>query len=548
MTNPARRLLFLLPLLLLRSADAAPKLVVLVSIDQVRADYLTRFREHFGTGGFRLFMERGAWLADAAFAHAATSTGPGHAVIATGSYGWQNGIIGNSWHDAAGEKAVYCVADPEARIIGGGGEGRSPRNLFGTTLGDELRIATGFRGKVLSVSHKDRSAILLGGKLAQDVYWWADTQFVTSTYYRQELPDWVRRFNAPSPVRRYLGRTWERALPESAYALQGPDDAPWEEDRPVLGRTFPHPMGGDPQGLLTAAVARPVQGSPFGLELMTEFALAGVDAESLGRDAVPDLLCISYSTPDYVGHWYGPQSHEVLDIIVRMDRALEVLLKELDSRIGMEHVLVAVTSDHAVSPIPEYLLANHVGVPAGRVPADDLRHAVSAALDASYGKPGSGREWVAAVNDGGLYLEEMTFRFRKLDRAKGAEIAAAALLRVPRVVAASTRAHLLTSGSLSPLEARLRRSLHPARSGDVLFALEPLFTPGSDTAGADHGSPVWSDAHVPVLFLGPGIRPGRSAVSATPADIAPTLALLLGIGSPALREGRVLDDILMPHP
>jgi predicted AlkP superfamily pyrophosphatase or phosphodiesterase len=540
------RRLLLLTLLLGLSAGftrAAPRLVVVISIDQMRAEYLVRFQEHFGPHGFRLFLERGAWMGSAEYTHAATSTGPGHAVISTGSYGWENGIIGNSWYDETSERNAYCVGDGTVDIVGGEGEGRSPRNLIGTTLADELRLATGFRGKVVSLSHKDRSAVLLGGKLAGGSFWWADTQFVTSTYYGRALPRWVEDFNSPSPARKYLGRTWGRSLPSEAYAAQGPDDAPYEEDRAGLGRTFPHQLRGDSTGPVTGALARAVLASPFGLEMLADFALAAVEGESLGTDDIPDMLCVGFSTPDYVGHYFGSQSHEVLDIVVQMDRVLERLVEELERRVGEGRVLFAVTSDHAISPIPEYILSHLPGAEAGRLPVDRLRSAVVDALDASYGKP-AGREWIAAFNEGGLYLDQQTIGYRKLNRAEVAGVAAAALLRQPHVAVAVSRERLFGSGALSPTEWRLRRSAHPGRSGDVLIALVPWRVPGNDTAGADHGAATSTDAHVPLLFLGEGIRPGRYFQQSSPADLAPTLAALLGIGFPALREGRVLHEIL----
>jgi arylsulfatase A-like enzyme len=277
--------------------------------------------------------------------------------------------------------------------------------------------------------------------------------------------------------------------------------------------------------------------------MLADFALAAVEGESLGADEVPDMLCIGFSTPDYVGHYFGAQSHEVLDIVVRMDRVLERLIGELERRVGEGGVLVAVTSDHAVSPIPEFILSRVPEAPAGRLPVDRLRSAVEDALDASFGKP-AGRDWIAAFNEGGLYLDAGTMRYKKVDRGEVADAAASALLRQPHVAVAVTRERLFGSGALSPTAWRLRRSAHPARSGDVLVALVPWRVPGDDTTGADHGSPTSTDAHVPLLLFGEGIRAGVYFQQASPADLAPTLAALLGLGFPALREGRVLHEIL----
>ena len=222
-----------------------PRLVVVIAVDQLRADYIERFRPYFGAGGFNLFLQRGASFAQARYAHATTSTCPGHAVILTGSYGEVNGIIANEWYDTRTGRPTYCAEDAAVTLVGSPGPGRSPRKLFGATVGDVLRTATAGASRVVTVAAKDRSAIMLGGQLADAAYWIVDTLFVTSTYYRADLPAWVRGFNASGAMSRYFGRTWERLLPAAAYQMMGPDDEPAERDVAGMGRTFPHPLARD---------------------------------------------------------------------------------------------------------------------------------------------------------------------------------------------------------------------------------------------------------------------------------------------------------------
>jgi predicted AlkP superfamily pyrophosphatase or phosphodiesterase len=338
---------------------ARPRLVVAIAVDQLRADFMDRFRPHFGRGGFNLFLQRGASLASARYEHASTSTCPGHAVMLTGSYGSVNGIIGNDWYDAVASREVYCAADSTVRLLGAEGEGRSPRNLKGTTVGDLLKIATGGRSRVLTVSAKDRSAIMLGGHLADGAYWMEDTVFVTSTYYRPDVPAWAREFNASGKVASYFGKRWERLLPAAAYEMVGPDDVEGEADEAGMGRTLPKTIAGGPT--IGEDFVEAFDQSPFSNEVVAEFAMRAVAAEGLGRDTVPDILGISFSANDRAGHAYGPDSHEVMDITIRLDRTLARLFAFLDRTVGLANVVMVLTADHGAAPQPEVLNPLHPG-------------------------------------------------------------------------------------------------------------------------------------------------------------------------------------------
>jgi predicted AlkP superfamily pyrophosphatase or phosphodiesterase len=528
------------------AADAAPRLILVVSLDQFRYDYLVRFQDRFGEGGFRRFMSAGANFANAAFEHANNVTGPGHAVLLSGSYGWTNGIATNSWYDRVAGKSIYCVEDPAVRPLGGGTEGRSPANMIGGTFGDQLRIHTGFRGKVISVSQKDRAAILMGGKMPNAAYWLADSVFVTSTYYMPALPPWVEAFNRSGAAQVFRGRRWERALPLEAYASMDSDDVPYEWGGAGLGRTFPHPItGDDPQGR-SPSYYQAMLTSPFGMELLAQFALAAIDSERLGADDVTDLLCVSFSSSDYVGHAFGPHSQEMMDMVVQADRILAGFLDAIDSRVGLRNTIVVLSSDHGVSPIPEYLQREAPALGAHRIPSHQFRAFCESTMTRVYGQPPAGTRWVLRLGHATVYFDYTALRKYRLDPDAAAQVLADSLKRWPAVAAAVAVRDLITNSGGPPLWEKFRRSYFPGRTGDLVYAFQPFIVMDDGKEGADHGSPYPDDAHVPLMLYGPGIRPGVFMSEVSPADIAPTLSALLGVNIPPGCEGRVLIEALQP--
>jgi predicted AlkP superfamily pyrophosphatase or phosphodiesterase len=361
-----------------------PRLVVVISIDQFRADYLQRFRRYFSQNGFNLLLREGADFSEASYEHSVTQTCPGHAVILTGSYANRNGIVANAWYNPALRRAEYCAADTAAKLIGVGGEGRSPRNLLVSTVGDELKRAEG-RARVIAIAGKDRSAIMLGGHLADAAYWTDDTLVVTSSYYMKELPPYVQGFNARGAITRYRGATWDRILPARAYAMVGRDNVAAEEDIGGMGRTFPHHLSGGPaqsQNFLEG-----FQTSPFENEVLVDFAIEVIRVEQLGQDENPDLLALGFSANDLVGHSYGPDSHEVMDMTVRTDRLLERFFSFLIRQVGRENVVIALTSDHGVAPLPELARQRRPPVNAARLDPAVITAAAEKALRARFGNP-----------------------------------------------------------------------------------------------------------------------------------------------------------------
>jgi len=523
------------------SAASPPKLVVVIGLDQFRYDYLTQFREHFGEGGFNKLMANGATFTHATYKHALTLTGSGYAVISTGSYANQNGIIANDWYDWKSRKIVYCAEDRSVHPVGALSGASSPVNLLVETLGDALR-SSNRKSKVISVSKKDRSAILMGGKQANGAYWLVDSVFISSTYYMNSLPNWVEEFNHSGIVNSYFGTMWDKTLPDEAYALMDKDDAPYEADRNGVGRTFPHRISGNDATRLTASYYSALQTSPFGDRILAAFAEQSIMAESLGTRGVTDLLWIGFSSNDYVGHSFGPNSHEVLDMVVQTDRLLADFLDSLNSSVGLTNCIVALTSDHGVAPIPEYLIAADPNTPAGRVRPQAIETWCNVTLTARFGTPKE--PWLDAIVSNNIYLNRDALLEKGLTPEDAARVLVDSLNGKKEVAAAFSRGQILALNSTAIVERRMKNSFNETRSGDAVYALAPYYFESDETAGTTHGTPYDYDAHVPVIIMGAGIRRGTYSSEASPADIAPTLAVILGVSFPVGRGGSVLTEAL----
>ena len=511
-----------------------PRLVVVLVIDQFRPDYLQRFRPYFAKGGFNLLLRRGANFRQAEYQHAATLTCPGHAVILTGAHANVNGIISNQWYDARAGRQEYCAADSSVTLIGSSGPGRSPRNLLSPTIGDQLKQATGGRSKVITMAGKDRSAIMLGGHQPDGAYWLEDSLFFSSTHYLRELPRWVQQFNASGRVRSYAGKSWNRFLPQAAYAGMGPDDVAAEQNVAGMGRIFPHRLSDSTARFLDA-----FKSSPFQNEVLFEFAMTAVRDEKLGQDDDPDLLGVSLSANDLIGHAFGPGSHEVMDVTVRTDRLLERFFSFLDQRVGLDHVVVVLTADHGVAPLPERVEASRGP---GRLDPAKIAAAAEAGLQAQFGAaaaPG----WVLYTSSPWLYLNLRALQQRGIALEEAERTARAAVRGVKGVHQALTATELRQQQD-SGTASSAAFSFHRERSGNIYFELKPFVLPSRDPTGTTHGSPWSYDTRVSLLWMGAAVRRGAYAGPVSIADIAPTLATILGIAAPAGSQGRVLSEML----
>ena len=521
-----------------------PKLVVAISIDQFPQEYLQRFRNYFIEGGFSQLLNSGAVFTNAMHNQSATFTGPGHAVISTGAYGHRNGIVGNAWYDRTAKRNMFCVEDAQTKLIGVPGTGRSPANLTTGTFGDQLRMAGSFHPRVVSISGKDRAAILMGGKLANGAYWVEDSIFTSSTYYMEQLPEWVRAYNKNGRINSFFGREWERALPEEEYTFLGPDDQPFEDGGKGLGRTFPHKVVGDNPSSITGSFYDALLTSPFGNELVLDFAKEAIRAERLGQRGVTDVLCISLSSNDYVGHAFGPQSHEVMDMTLQTDRQLADFFAYLGETIGLDHCLIVLSSDHGVAPIPEWIRTTNGRVEAKRVDGATVKEAAGTALTKAFGAPPKGTAWVEAMSGGNIYLHREVLQTKKVALDVASRVVAGALAELPTIAGAYAAADLRSHASGRTLADLMSRSYYPARSGDIVFAFQAYQFEGGGTTGTTHGSPFAYDRHVPVILMGPGVRKGVYSGEASPADIAPTISVMLGAELPPSCEGRVLAEAL----
>jgi predicted AlkP superfamily pyrophosphatase or phosphodiesterase len=513
-----------------------PRLIVVVSVDQLCEDYLLRFADNFSADGMmRRIAAEGAHYRECHHRHAFTVTAPGHSVQLTGAYPQTNGIVGNDWFDRESGKGVYCVADPEVQVLGTTSDrGMSPKNLLVETVGDALKLKTAGRSKVFGVAIKDRAAILMTGHHADGAYWMENNVWVTSTYYRQDLPGYLRNLNDAQVVERYRGKSWELSLPREKYHNQGPDENDWENPPEGFTSAFPHKLFAAGEST-PYKYAEQVLRTPFGNELTLEAAREIVTQEALGTDEFPDLLCINFSSNDYVGHAFGPHSLEAEDMTYQTDRQLGEFLRWLDEKVGVGNWTFALTADHAVAPIVEY--ARRFRLPAQRNPLGSLsavKDKLEARLRSQLEVPMGGKQLVQKVEDNQVYLQHDHPAFAENDPhgkfALAQQIVRDWLLDQPYVAAARTREELATPGE-EKLSQQLARTFHPRRSGDVLYVLAPYCVPGSK--GTTHGSPWNYDTHVPMLLLGRGIGRGTHGRPVSPANLAATVARLVGCDRPA---------------
>jgi predicted AlkP superfamily pyrophosphatase or phosphodiesterase len=525
------------------AASPQRRLVVAIIVDQFRYDYLERFGDLFTNGGFRRLINQGAFFTNANYDYIPTFTAPGHACIFTGSIPALNGIVGNLIYDRATNKTRNVVTDEETRLVTSRGveadrPAQSPRVLIGTTISDQLRWSNNFQSKVVAISYKDRSAILPGGIRPNGAYWFNSEagEFVTSDYYTKEFPAWVKKFNSTDRPDKYFNARWDRVLPAAAYRRA--QEKNLDVQRSPVGRSFPYTVtGGDDKPGKRFYDA--FQYTPFGSEYLEKFARAAIEGEHLGEDRFVDLLSVSFSSPDLTGHAFGPDSQEVLDTYVRLDRLLAEFLNYLDQKIGLANITLFVTGDHGVSPVPEY--AKSLGYDADRLSSVSVSDAVKKALGERFGDE---KLYLAFVNEQ-IFLDHRLIAEKKLNPAEVERVAGEAVMTVPGVVNYFTRSQILSGRVPSGIVGtRVVNGFHPQRSGDVAVILKPFWFIAEGPLATTHGSVYNYDTHVPVIFFGAGVRPGRYNAECAPSDIAPTLAALLAVEMPSNRSGRVLVEAI----
>jgi predicted AlkP superfamily pyrophosphatase or phosphodiesterase len=500
------------------TAPAQPSLVVLIAIDQLRGDYLTRFGKEL-TGGLGRLARSGALFPNARQDHAITQTAPGHSTMLSGRFPAHTGIVTNE----------LGVPDTLARLIDVADStvGASPRRFSGTTLYDWM-LARDPEARVLSVSRKDRGAILPVGRAPGDVWWFAAGHFTTSRYYRDTLPSWVRAYNARRGPERLAGTRWELLRPATDYAE--PDSAPWEAD----GReaVFPHPIPGDPR-----AAAQAMPDFPWMDSLTLDFALEGVQRTGIGRRPRPDLLVVSLSALDYIGHDFGPDSREVHDHLLRLDRWLGGFLDSLATTVPPDQMLLALMADHGMSPAPERTMARQGGE-GGRIWFRDLAPGLKQAYGDRFHV-----DFGFHFDSGLLSADVEALRERGVDVARLSDSLARDVAKRKGVMRVYTPRSLAGAPASDVYAGRWRRTI-PASMGWLFAAVsQPHYLWTSRSLGGNHGSPHLPDQSIPVLFVGPGIRPRTYERVVRSVDVAPTLAALLGLRPTEPLDGRPIPEV-----
>lgn len=514
------------------------KLMVGIVVDQMRQDYLYRFQSHFGEHGFKRFYNEGFVAKNHHFDYQQTITGPGHASIATGTPPAINGIIANDWFDKQSGKHRYCVDDHNFLSLGTANtKGKAPTALLVSTFADENRLATQMNGKAVSVSLKDRSAILSIGHTANGAYWFSggdEGNFISSTFYMDALPAWVADFNASRKIDDYL-TTWDTYYPITQYTETGPDDSPYEK-RPKGKETptFPYDLaalaafnGG--YGVLAA--------TPFGNSLVTDFALAALKGEDLGADNHADVFMVSYSSTDYIGHDFGTNAKELQDTYIRLDLELARLFEALDAQVGKGAYSVFLTSDHGVAPVPNYLTDNKI--PAGYFSKKPFVKALKEAMFDAFGV----RNIILDVSNDEIYLNHGRIFTAKLDLDVISRFATAFIQRQDGIAAAYATSNLMQMDADNPIIERLQKGYNPKRSGDIIYMLLPGYI-ANRTYGTTHGSAFIYDTHVPLLLYGNGIQKGSTFQRTKISDIAPTICALLEVSNPTGVIGNPIGEAL----
>jgi predicted AlkP superfamily pyrophosphatase or phosphodiesterase len=522
---------------------SSPKLVVGIVVDQMCYEYLYRYYDKFCENGFKKIMEQGTNCRNTHYNYVPTFTGPGHASIYTGTTPNNHGIVGNDWFERESGKSINCVDDMSVKAVGtNSSDGLcSPKNLKTHTVTDQLKN-TYSAAKVISMSIKDRGAILPGGHLSDGSYWYdySSGKFITSSFFEQELPKWVTDFNAEGKVEKYLEQTWNTLLDIGAYGESGPDESPYEAPLPGKATaTFPYDLkamcNGKPNYSLFTA-------TPFANTYLTDFALGAMSAESLGKDGQTDLLCISYSTPDIAGHSFGPYSVELEDMYIRLDLELGRLIKQLEEQVGKDQFVLFLTADHAVVPVPQYLMDKKL--PGGYVFLGEKVSSLKEKVKTKYGY-----DLVLEEDNLNIYLDHQKIDSLGLSRSSVARFVADEVIKWENVKRVFTADELQASGTDDEWRDMVRRGYHHRESGDVLFILEPGYLPKSvDThsarKGTSHGSAFNYDTHVPLLWYGKGIPDLEIHRRVEITDIASTLTQLLYLQRNGAMTGEPIIEIL----
>lgn len=526
------------------------RLVLQITVDGLRADLLERYQDRFIEGGFNYLLKNGVVYTNAQYQHANTETIVGHTTLATGTIPAIHGMVGNVWYDRMSGEIAYNIEDsdasilPSREIVKEGAQvdpaqkvsrtkGRSPRAILTTTIADEIYKSSAGKAKVFGVSGKDRSAVAMADHTGKAFWFSTDNgDFVTSKYYYDDYPLWVKDWNGQQKAENLAGSSWELLNELSSYKFKDQDDRPYERDLKGYGRIFPHKFGelGDP--LLPTRVVV----SPKGDQLTYDFAKSLILNEKIGDDDVTDYLSISFSGVDAVNHFFGPSSLENEDVVLQLDRTLQNLFSFIDEKIGLDKTLIVLSADHGMAEMPEYM--TELGYEVGRIYSEDIVERVNSIGFAKFGIENIAKSFFRPS----LYLNEDLINKSGNDLEKVEKVIAAELTKTAGIAMAVGRFGLEDLGQQAIYE-QIKNNFHPERSGDIYVAQDPywfLFEKGP--IAVMHGSPWKYDTHVPIIFAGTSIRQNESHRLVHPVDIAPTIAAKLGINPPASSIGTILKE------
>ncbi|MBL0273015.1 MAG: alkaline phosphatase family protein [Chitinophagaceae bacterium] len=513
-----------------------PKLMVGIVVDQMRWDYLYRYYDRYDeNGGFKRMLNQGFSCENTMIPFAPTVTACGHSAIYSGSVPAISGITGNFWWDKEQMRSVYCTEDKSVNTVGNSSAlGKmSPKNMLVTTICDELRLATNFKSKVIGVAIKDRGGILPAGHSANAAYWYDNTvgSWITSTYYMKDLPKWVSDFNAQKLVDKYYQQGWNLLYPANTY-VQSTDDEKKYEAKP-LGTKFPYDLkslaGKDYTKIVT---------TPMGNTLTSEFAKAAITGEQLGADNITDFIAISYSSPDYIGHSFGPNSVEAEDGFLRLDKELGNLLDFLDKKIGKDQYTVFLSADHGVAQVPEFIQENKL--PGGRVYLNTVVSQLNNTLNEKY----KIKTIIVADDNYQLHLNHPLLDSANLNKEEVINWIVDYLSSEPGIARIFPLADLNTVPLPATIRKMVNNGYYPRRNGEIQVILQPGYIDAISATGTTHG--LWNpyDAHIPLLWYGWGIKQGKTNREIYMTDIAPTLAAMLHIQMPSGSIGQVIPEVM----
>lgn len=518
-------------------AQQRPKLVVGIVVDQMKMEYLYRFSDDFSPNGFKRLMNNGYTFQNMHFNYTPTYTGPGHASIYTGTTPSTHGIVGNEWFSRETGKNRYCTDDDSVITVGDGtaAEGQmSPKNLQSTTITDELRLATNFKGKVISMSLKDRGAILPGGHFANWAFWYSKTgAFISSSFYGSTLPDWVTQFNQEKRYMPYITKGWDLLKPAATYNESLADDNPYEgklynSTAPV----FPY----DLNEMYKKNDAGVIRVTPFGNNLLAEFAMKAIEKEELGKDDITDFLTVSFSSPDYVGHILGPRSMEMQDTYLRLDQTIADFLIYLDKTVGKDNYLLFLTADHAGAENANYLKDNKYAVKS--IDPNDIVKALKKYSTATFGE-----DLVLNYSNFNLFFNKEIIKAKGLELSKVKQSFKDFLMTQEQVKRVYSEEEILASTGNDYYLNFIAKGYDATQDGDLIILEKPGFIEYHST-GTSHGTAYNYDTHVPLIFYGWHVKHGESFNKKVITQIAPTIAQKIKIQFPNGTEANVLEEVL----